>query len=55
MTQAERIGEGHGLRPWTRFGRIVGSIAAIRARTLRCTEQFRAMAFAQMRRSAEPA
>ena len=35
--------------PWTSFERIVGKYSGdTRVRTLRCTEQFRAMAFAQM-------
>ena len=35
--------------PWTSFDRIVAKYGGdVRARTLRCTEQFRVMAFAQM-------
>ena len=38
-----------GFVPWTSFDRIVAKYGGdIRIRTLRCTEQFRAMAFAQM-------
>ena len=35
--------------PWTSFDRIVAKYGGdVRVRTLRCTEQFRVMAFAQM-------
>lgn len=38
-----------GFVPWTSFDRIVAKYGGdIRIRTLRCTEQFRAMSFAQM-------
>ena len=38
-----------GFVPWTSFDRIVAKYGGdIGIRTLRCTEQFRAMAFAQM-------
>jgi len=40
---------GHGFVPWTSFDRIVRKYGGdVRVRTLRCTEHFRVMAFAQV-------